>query len=512
MTSTPLILDGETLTIPDLIEAARYHRRVELSPDAKQKVQRSRALVEEIIADGRTVYGISTGFGELSKVKISADNAHKLQENLIMSHAVGVGKPFNHDVVRGAMILRANALAKGLSGVRVELIEALLDMINNGVVPFVPRKGSVGSSGDLAPLSHVAIVLMGKGEAFYEGERMSGGEALAKAGLEPIQLEAKEGLGLINGTQFMTSIGALVSYDALNLVRNAVVASSMSIEALKGTDRALDPRIHKARPHSGQVRCAKAMRSMLANSEIRKSHTDCEKVQDAYTLRCAPQVIGASLEAVEYAWKTVEVEMNSANDNPLVFPDTGEVISGGNFHGQPIAMAMDFLSMAMAEVGNISERTIDRLVNPHLSGLPAFLTKEGGLNSGYMIAQYTAAALVSENKVLAHPAVVDSIPTSAGQEDHNSMGTISARQAKEILKNVERVIGIEMLCATQGLDFHKPTRPAEWIGVAHDVVRGEVDELEDDRMLYQDIQKAKQMVKYCKVLKVMEEKGFDFGF
>jgi histidine ammonia-lyase len=367
-------------------------------------------------------------------------------------------------------------------------------MLNSGVIPVVPQQGSVGSSGDLAPLAHMVLVLIGEGEAFYKGERMDGLKALKKAGLKPVSLQAKEGVALINGTQPMTSIGALTVFDSIALVKDAMIAASMSLEALRGTRAALDKRIHEIRAHEGQTDVASAMRAILPDSEINQSHAECGKVQDAYSLRCAPQVIGASLDAIRYVQSVVEIEINSATDNPLVFSDDGTVVSGGNFHGQPIAIAMDFLGIALSELANISERRVNRLVNPDLSDLPAFLTTEGGLESGMMIAQYTAAALVSENKVLAHPASVDSIPTSADQEDHVSMGTIAARKAFSILENVKNVIAIEYMCAAQGLDLLAPLKASKPIEAAKSVIRKEVPMLEDDRALSPDIEKIRNLM------------------
>jgi histidine ammonia-lyase len=402
------------------------------------------------------------------------------------------------------MLLRANALAKGYSGVRPEVILTLIEMLNKGVTPLVPQQGSVGSSGDLAPLAHMVLVMIGEGEAFYKGKRMDGLQALNKAGIVPMVLQAKEGVALINGTQPMTSLGVLTVNDALNMVKDAIIAASMSLEALRGTRAALDEKIHAARAHEGQTDVAASMRSILGDSEINQSHANCGKVQDAYSIRCAPQVIGASLDAIRYVQSVVETEINSATDNPLVFIDDGTVISGGNFHGQPIALVMDFLAIALSELANISERRINRLVNPHLSGLPAFLTTEGGLESGMMIAQYTAAALVSENKVLAHPASVDSIPTSADQEDHVSMGTIAARKAYNILENVKNVIAIEYMCAAQGIDLLSPLKPSAPLDKAHSKIRNVVPKLEDDRPLSPDIAQIHALIDSGAIVSVIE--------
>jgi histidine ammonia-lyase len=438
-------------------------------------------------------------------VSIGPDDLAKLQVNLIRSHSVGVGAPFSIEVVRGMMLLRANALVKGYSGIRYEVIMQLVEMLNSGVTPIVPQQGSVGSSGDLAPLAHMVLVLIGEGESFYKGERMDGLTALKKAGMKPIALQAKEGVALINGTQAMTSVGALTVSDALNTIKDAMIAAGLSLEALRGTRAALDERIHAIRAHEGQTDVAKAMRSLLPDSEINRSHAKCGKVQDAYSLRCIPQVIGASLDTIRYVQSVIETEINSVTDNPLVFANDSTVMSGGNFHGQPIALAMDFLGIALAELANISERRVNRLVNPHLSGLPAFLTTEGGLESGMMIAQYTAAALVSENKVLAHPASVDSIPTSADQEDHVSMGTIAARKASSILENVKNVIAIEYMCATQGIDLLAPLKTSRPLEIAKSVIRKVVPILEDDRTLSPDLEKIRNIMTTGEIINQVEK-------
>ncbi len=486
-------VDGETLTIEDVVNVARYRFDVSLDEGARKKVLASREVIDRALKEDRTVYGVNTGFGELANVSIAPKDLAALQVNLIRSHSAGVGDPLPPEVVRGMMLLRANALAKGYSGVRVEIIETLLKMLNLDVVPVVPEQGSVGSSGDLAPLAHMVLVMIGEGEAFYKGKRMKGGLAMKKAGISALKLHAKEGLALLNGTQSMTSIGVLAVHDSMQVIRNAAIAAAMSLEALRGTRRAFDARVHEVRPHEGQTDVAEAMRLLLPESEINQSHAHCGKVQDAYSLRCIPQVLGASLDTIRYVRSVLETEINSATDNPLVFTD--DIISGGNFHGQPIALVMDFLGIALSEVANISERRVNRLVNPDLSGLPAFLTKDSGLRSGLMIAQYTAAALVSENKVLAHPASVDSIPTSADQEDHVSMGTIAARKARKILDNVTNVVAIELLCSTQGVDLLAPLRPSTPLQQVHEAIRKRVASLEDDRVLSKDIETLNEMIR-----------------
>jgi len=497
-------VDGESLTIPDVVKVAREHVTVSLDEDAKERVVRSREVVEKAVEEGKTVYGVNTGFGDLARVAIEETDLENLQVNLVRSHSSGVGPPFPTDVVRAMMLLRANALAKGFSGVRTEVIETLLAMLNDGVIPIVPQKGSVGASGDLAPLAHMALVLIGEGAAEYEGERMEGARALELAGIEPIILNAKEGVALINGTQPMTALGVLTVHDALNLVKDAIIAGSMSLEALRGTRTAFDERIHKIRPHSGQIAVARALMEVLGDSEINQSHADCGKVQDAYSLRCAPQVLGASLDAIEYVKTVLDTEINSATDNPLIFPENNDVLSGGNFHGQPIALAMDFLSTALSEIANISERRIYRLIDSKVSGLAPFLTEGSGLQSGMMIAQYTAAALVSENKTLAHPASVDSIPTSAGQEDHVSMGTIAARHAYEILDNVKTVVAIEYMCAAQGLDLLAPLQPSDPLKAAYKAIRKFVNRLRDDRSLTNDIEQIRNLMDSGKIASAVE--------
>jgi len=499
-------IDGDSLTVSRVVQVARFDEKVVLADDALKKIQSSRDVVESALKEGRTVYGVNTGFGDLADVSIDDEDLTTLQVNLIRSHSAGVGEPFSIDVVRGMMLLRANALAKGFSGVRMVLIETLLEMLNNGVTPVVPQQGSVGSSGDLAPLAHMALVIIGEGVAYFKGVRIDGSDAMKKAGLKPISLQAKEGVALINGTQSMTAVGVLTVFDAMNLIRDASIAAAMSLEALRGTRAVFDERIHKIRPHEGQMSIAETMRTLLPESEISNSHTDCGKVQDAYSLRCIPQVLGASLDTIHYVSRILEVEINSVTDNPLVFDDDKSVISGGNFHGQPIALAMDFLGITLSELANISERRVNRLVNPNLSGLPAFLTRDGGLRSGLMIAQYTAAALVSENKVLAHPASVDSIPTSADQEDHVSMGTIAARKAKQILENVRNVIAIEYLCAAQGIDLLAPLKPAEPIDFARKIIRTEVTFLENDRPIHEDISKIRTLMNSGMVIEAAQRK------
>ena len=497
-----IFLDGESLTFEQMVAVARYGAKVRLNPAAKEKILKSREYVDQLIEGNKTVYGITTGFGMFSDVLISKEDAKKLQRNLIMSHATGVGEPLPNEVVRGILLLRANALAKGFSGIRLSTLETLLAVLNEGIVPVVPEKGSLGASGDLAPLSHMVLVLIGEGEAFYKGRRMNGREALALAGIEPVILEGKEGLALINGTQVMTAVAALAVWDAEILWESANITAALTLEALEGILDAFDPKIHAARPHSGQMDVAQQIRLLTTGSTFVAGKQRL-RVQDAYALRCIAQVHGPSGDAITYVKKVVEIEMNSATDNPLIFPEEGQVLSGGNFHGQPVALAMDFLGIAVAELANISERRLERLVNPNLSGLPAFLTPDGGLNSGFMIVQYSAASLVSENKILAHPASVDSIPSSANQEDHVSMGTIAARKARSILENAVHVVAMELLAACQGVDLRKGTQHLQ-LGQgsegAYHLVRSKVSMLKEDRVMYPDIQVAKELVSSGKLV------------
>jgi histidine ammonia-lyase len=497
-----LKITGDSLLIEDLLNVSRKKQPVDLDEEALQRVVRSRTMLEKLVEDESVVYGITTGFGRFSDVIISRKDAIQLQKNLISSHATAVGVPLPEEAVRGALLLRINALARGCSGVRPLLLERLIDILNKGVVPIIPEQGSLGASGDLAPLSHLALVVIGEGEAIYQGTRMTGAEALSAAGLEPIILLAKEGLALINGTQVMTSIGALAYYDAVNLLKTAMITAALTLEAQLAVPDAFDPLIARVRPYQGHQYVAEAIRRLVVGSELVGS--DKRKVQDAYSLRCIPQVHGATVNALDYTRSILEIELNSVNDNPLLFPEENRVLSGGNFHGQPVAQAMDFMAMAVAELASIAERRIERLVNPALSGLPPFLVKEGGLNSGLMIAQYTAASLVSENKVLCHPASVDSIPSSANQEDHVSMGTTSARKARKIVDNVASVLGIELLTAAQAIDF----RGAENLGLgtaaAYKLLRQEVDFIDKDRVLYPLVNRAIDMVTSGRLLETVE--------
>jgi histidine ammonia-lyase len=486
-----IALNGNQLTLEQLGAIARDGTAVSLAPDATARVLASRFVIETLMAAGRTIYGVNTGFGKLADVVIPPDQLKQLQINLLRSHCCGVGDPLSEAETRAMLCLRANVLAKGFSGVRPIVIETLLALLNYGVHPVIPSRGSVGASGDLAPLAHLACVLIGEGEALFEQQRMSGGEALQRAGITPLELQAKEGVALINGTQAMCAVGGLALLDAEKLARSSDVAGAMTLEALRGTPAAFRHLLHDARPQRGQSEVASHLRELLAESEIRESHrANDPRVQDAYSLRCMPQVHGAARDTLSELRRVLEIELNSATDNPLVFPETNEVISGGNFHGEPVAMALDYAAIGVSELGAISERRIERLVNPDLSGgLPAFLVGEPGTNSGMMMAQVTATALCAENKILAHPASIDSLPTSANREDHVSMGMTAALKFKQIVRNTELILAIELLCAAQGLEYLKPLRPARGVELAYQKLRHLVAPLQADRALAPDITK-----------------------
>lgn len=494
---------GTKLGLSEVMAVARGHARVTLAPEARAKVQQAREMVESLLAHQLPIYGVTTGFGKFSDVPISPSETSQLQRNLLVSHAAGVGQPLDEGSVRAAMLLRAHALALGHSGVCGETVELLLELLNHGIHPVIPEQGSLGASGDLAPLAHMALVLIGLGEATCGGQRMSGAEALSRNGLRPVELGAKEGLALINGTQIMTGITALVLHDALLLARTADIISALSAEALGAIPAAWDPKIHALRLHPGQMAVAANLRQLVEGSGLVTAPGEL-RVQDPYTLRCIPQVHGASRQALNHCAEVVGWELNAVTDNPLLFPQEQQVISGGNFHGQPIALAADYLAIAVAELANISERRTERLVNPQLSGLPAFLTAHGGLHSGLMIAQYTAASLVSENKVLAHPASVDSIPSSANQEDHVSMGTTAARKARTVLRNAQNVLAIELLCAAQALEFSDPCALGLGTRAAYRAVRQRVPKLEEDRILHTDINEVARLVQSAELVRLVE--------
>ena len=504
MKTVNLSIDG--MTLDDLIAIARQGAKVRLTKKAEKNIINCRKLIEKWVKEGKTIYGVTTGFGALSDVTISPKDTRLLQENILKSHAAGVGNILDNETIRSVMALRIKDFARGNSGIRLETVRHLMALLNQGVCPIVPEKGSVGASGDLAPLAHLSLVLIGMGEASFKGKKLSGKAALRRCGLKPIQLDSAEGLALVNGTQVMSATGGLAVYDAINLSKLTDIAAAMSLEVLMGSRTEFDSRIHQVRPHPGQAAAADNMARITQNSEIITSHKDCSRIQDAYTLRCSPQVHGASKDGIAYTKKVIETEMNASTNNPLIFPESNEFLLGGNFHGQPVAQALDFLCIAIAELSNISERRIERLVNPMLSGLPAFLVSDGGLNSGFMIAQYTAASLVSENKILSHPACVDSIPTSANKEDHVSMGSISARKCRDVVKNTEHVVAIELLCAAQALDLFTNLKPGEGTLAAYRAIRKAVPHLDTDRILSKDIETTRDLMRSGEILKAVERK------
>ncbi|HVI92775.1 MAG TPA: histidine ammonia-lyase [Anaeromyxobacter sp.] len=496
-----VLLDGDTLTLDEVVLIARGGARAQLSPAARDRVRRARALVEARLEDGRAHYGINTGFGTLAEVRIAREDLGRLQRNLVLSHAAGVGAPLPAAEARALMLLRANVLAKGVSGIREETLDLLLALLDRGVLPVVPERGSVGASGDLAPLAHLALLLIGEGEALVARgdavpERMPAVEALRRAGLAPVALQPKEGLALVNGTQAMAAVGTLALMRAERLATVADLAGAMTLEGLLGSHRPFLPEIQAARGQPGQIAAAARLRELLAGSELNASHQgpDCHKVQDPYSLRCMPQVHGAARDGLAFCRGVLAREVNGATDNPLVFPDTGEIVSGGNFHGQPVALALDVLAIAASHLAAISERRVEQLVNPSLSGLPPFLAPRLGLDSGFMIAQVTSAALVSENKVLCHPASVDSIPSSAGREDHVSMGMTAALKARQVVENVRTCLAVELLVAAQALDLRAPLRPARKVAEAHARIRTVVPHLSEDRPLHRDIEAVCRLV------------------
>lgn len=487
-----VIIDGNSLTLLDIVNVAYNGYEVVLSSEAKERVNNSRKIVDEIVEKSKVVYGITTGFGKFSDVTITNEDCKTLQRNLIISHACGYGNLFPKEIVRTIMLLRANALSKGYSGIRLGTLETLVKMLNSNVHPCIPEKGSLGASGDLAPLSHMVLPMLGEGEAEYNGEVLPGKEAMKKAEINLVELTAKEGLALINGTQVMTAVGSIAVYESIKLIKTSDLAASLTLEALRGIENAYYPQIHAIRPHKGQMDTAENILRLIEGSNLITKQGEL-RVQDAYTLRCVPQVHGASKDALRYVLDKVEIEINSATDNPIVTLD-GDVISGGNFHGQPMALAFDFLGIAIAEIGNISERRLERLINYQLNDLPAFLVKNGGLNSGFMITQYAAASLVSENKVLAHPASVDSIPSSANQEDHVSMGTIAARKCLSIVENVKRVLATELMAACQAVDFRENVKLGKGTVEAYKIIREQVAFIEEDTVMYKELDKCTDLI------------------
>jgi histidine ammonia-lyase len=491
-------IDGGALTNAGVLAVARHYARVTLGEAAIVRIQAARAVIDTIADEERKVYGVTTGFGHLSSVRIPHAQLVELQHNLLRSHSAGVGEPLSEEITRAIMLLLAASLGRGNSGVRTELVQTLLEMLNARIYPIIPSRGSVGASGDLAPLAHLGLVLIGEGAAMYNGQRSSGGEALRQAGLTPLRLHAKEGLALINGTHMMEAIAILALADAQTLIRTAEVACAMSLEGLMGSHVPLDARIHERRGQVGQQISATRLRKMVSNSEINASHQNCARVQDPYTLRCAPQVFGAVRDALDFCASIFERELNAVTDNPLVFPEDGDVLSGGNFHGQPLALALDMLAIALTQLASFSERRTYSLLGPNdwdKDGAPLFLTPNPGLNSGFMIAQYVAAALVNEIKILAHPASIDSIPTSAGMEDFVSMGATSANKLLRIIEQVQQVVAIELLCAAQMLEFRKPLKPGTGVQQAFELVRTLVTKLEHDRTLSPDIATMTEAIK-----------------
>jgi histidine ammonia-lyase len=499
-----LKLNGHSLTVQDVVNVARKGFQVSLDPAAVSFVERGSEMVRRWVDSGRVIYGITTGFGDLASVQISADQSQQLQENLLKSHACGVGSPLSEETVRAIMLLRINTLIRGFSGIGLPALTQLVNFLNSGIHPIIPDQGSVGASGDLCPLSHLAVSLLGFGEVVYKGKRQQALEAMKDAGLEPIRLGPKEGLALNNGTAALTGIAVLALHDATQVFKVADIAGALSVEALHAVPYAFDPRTHDLRPHGGQKNVAANIRRLIEGSEIVEAYK-MDRVQDAYSIRCMPQVHGASRDALDYVRQKVEIEINSVTDNPIIFPADEDVISGGNFHGQPIALAMDFFGIALSEIASISERRVARLVDHKLSGLPPFLIENSGVNSGFMIPQYVAAAVVSENKVLAHPASVDSIPTSANQEDHVSMGFHASKKGQAILENAKKALAIELLAAAQGVDFSAPLKPGKGTAAAHREIRKTIAHVQEDVFLYPLIEEALALVNRGSLVATVEE-------
>lgn len=493
-----ILIDGNTLCVEDVATIAFAKKNevtVNLTAVSQKKIIKAQNYVQDIVEQGNPVYGINTGFGALSNVHIDRKDLGQLQVNLIRSHCTGVGAPFSREVTRAIMLLRANCLASGYSGVNPDAINLLIDFLNHDIIPFVPSKGSVGASGDLAPLSHIALCLIGEGQVTYEGKSVNSAFAISQIGKTPIVLGPKDGLGLINGTAVMAALGSLAIVNADKIMKLADVAAAMTCDGVKGSKRAYDPRIQKLKPHPGQIAVAHNLTSLLTGSEIMASHDNCDKVQDPYSLRCVPQVHGACRQTLEHIRAVFERELNAVTDNPLLFMEDGDVISGGNFHGEALALAMDYLAMGVAEICNISERRVEKMMNPTFSELPAFLTGKSGLNSGLMIAHVTSAALVSENKYLCHPASVDSVPTSTDKEDHVSMGVTSGRKLLEVIDNAFNCLSIEILCNTQAIEFQKPLKTSAPIEAAYNVVRRHVQPITEDRVFHHDIIAIKKLLK-----------------
>jgi len=497
------LVDGENLTLDQLFKILENHDRIGLTEPAIIKIQRSRAVIEKIIQEKQTIYGVNTGFGKFSEIAIAEDKIDELQKNLVMSHATGVGDPLSEQIVRAIILLKINSLAKGFSGVRLEVIQTLIDIYHAGIIPIIPAKGSVGASGDLAPLAHLTLVLIGLGEAFYKAKRMPGLEAMKKASIPILILKAKEGLALLNGLQVSTAIACLAFKQLEILTKTADIIGALTLDGLKGSKSAFDERIQKARGMPGQIEVGNIVSQLLAGSEILESHRECGKVQDAYSLRCMPQVHGTVRDAIRFARSILEIEINSCTDNPLVFSDEGEVLSGGNFQGQPISFVSDLMGIAATYLANISERRIEYMLDPNTSEMAGFLTEEGGLNSGFMIAQVTAASLASSNKVLAHPASVDTIPTSANKEDMVSMSCHAAQKALEIVENTSYILAIELLCACQAVDLKRPLKSSQPLERAHQLVRENIPHLSNDRVMYRDIEAARRLIVERKLVDIV---------
>lgn len=504
-----LILNGQNLTIDQVYRVANAShgsQKISIDPGALKKMQASRAFVFDVVKKGVPVYGINTGFGALSSKHIAEVDLAQLQVNLIRSHCTGVGRPFSREITRAIMLLRANCLISGFSGVEPSTVELLLHFLNEDITPVVPEKGSVGASGDLAPLSHIALALIGEGEVVVDGKVTDSGLAIKNIGKTPAVLGPKDGLALINGTAVMAALGAIAVFEAKQIMKLADIATTLTLDGVKGTSAAYNPKITALKPHKGQIAAVENLNKLTANSELKDSHPQCGKVQDPYSLRCVPQVHGACRQTLIHAEEVIATELNAVTDNPLIFVETGEVISGGNFHGEALALVMDYLAMGVAEICNISERRIEKMMNPVFSELPAFLTKNSGLNSGLMIAHVTAAALVSENKYLCHPASIDSVPTSTDKEDHVSMGVTSGRKLQEVISNAKHVLAIELLCNTQALDFQRPLKTSPALEAAHALIRTKVETIDVDRIFYKDINNIIKLINSGEIIAAVEAK------
>lgn len=502
-----IVLNGSDLSIDQIFQVAHdKNKKIKLSiaPEAMKKMQASRAFVFEIVKKGKPVYGINTGFGALSSKHIEEKDLAQLQVNLIRSHCTGVGKPFSKEITRAIMLLRANCLISGFSGVEPSTVELLLDFLNQHITPVVPEKGSVGASGDLAPLSHIALALIGEGEVEFEGKVVSSSFAIDQIKKKPAVLGPKDGLALINGTACMAALGALAVVEAKRLMKLADICATLTMDSVKGTDKAYNPKITQLKPHKGQIACVENLNKLINGSTLKDSHPECNKVQDPYSLRCVPQVHGACRQTLIHSEEVITTELNAVTDNPLIFVETQEVISGGNFHGEALALVMDYLAMGVAEICNISERRIEKMMNPVFSDLPAFLTKNSGLNSGLMIAHVTAAALVSENKYLCHPASVDSVPTSTDKEDHVSMGVTAGRKLHEVVENAKSVLAIELLCNTQALDLQRPLKSSPALEAVYSVIRQHVQTIDEDRIFYKDINNIIKIINSGEILAAAE--------